>query len=201
MESCTYTIKEAHADLNALDFGKDPLELKNYIKKRLDKNDVKQIMELQDISPALYAKLQKCQPTSASVERSFSLLKSFLRPNRNFKDSNIPHYMKLLGKRSRSGGEKDHGEILMAYQITKNSQRPSAVRNMLVEELNHGCRTRKGRWIIRDAARVEVGRRWPELAKKLPRPQTESILSQKSSSDDDVDTIISPTKLPKRLIK
>ncbi|CAK8674228.1 unnamed protein product [Clavelina lepadiformis] len=54
-----------------------------------------------------------------------------------------------LGKRSRSGGEKDHGEILMAYQITKNSQRPSAVRNMLVEELNHGCRTRKGRWIIR----------------------------------------------------
>ncbi|CAK8695130.1 unnamed protein product [Clavelina lepadiformis] len=97
MESCTYTIKEAHADLNALDFGKDPLELKNYIKKRLDKNDVKQIMELQrqDISPALYAKLQKCQPTSAFVERSFSLLKSFLRPNRNFKDSNIPHYMKL----------------------------------------------------------------------------------------------------------
>ncbi|CAK8680311.1 unnamed protein product [Clavelina lepadiformis] len=44
MERCTYTIKEAHADLNALDFGKDPLELKNYIKKRLDKNDVKQIM-------------------------------------------------------------------------------------------------------------------------------------------------------------
>ncbi|CAK8677212.1 unnamed protein product [Clavelina lepadiformis] len=54
-----------------------------------------------------------------------------------------------LGKRSRSGGEKDHGEILMAYQITKNSQRTSAVRNMLVEELNHGCQTRKGRWIIR----------------------------------------------------
>ncbi|CAK8680713.1 unnamed protein product [Clavelina lepadiformis] len=54
-----------------------------------------------------------------------------------------------LGKRSRSGGDKHHGEILMAYQITKNSQRTSAVRNMLVEELNHGCRTRKGRWIIR----------------------------------------------------
>ncbi|XP_076822018.1 uncharacterized protein LOC143468588 [Clavelina lepadiformis] len=63
----------------------------------------------------------------------------------------ITHYILQtcsLGKRSRNGGEKDHGEILMAYQITKNSQRTSAVRNMLVEELNHGCRTRKG-WIIR----------------------------------------------------
>ncbi|XP_076802267.1 uncharacterized protein LOC143446498 [Clavelina lepadiformis] len=64
----------------------------------------------------------------------------------------ITHYILqtcTLGKRSRSGGEKHHGEILMAYQIIKNSQRTSAVRNMLVEELNHGCRTRKGRWIIR----------------------------------------------------
>ena len=63
----------------------------------LGKNDVKIIVELSrpDIQPALYAKLLQCQPTSASVERSFSLLKSFLRPNRNFVDANIEHYMKL----------------------------------------------------------------------------------------------------------
>ncbi|XP_076808670.1 uncharacterized protein LOC143451813 [Clavelina lepadiformis] len=115
MESCTYTIKEAHADLNALDFGKDPLELKNYIKKRLDKNDVKQIMELQrqDISPAFYAKLQKCQPTSASVERSFSLLKSFLRPNRgkalivlsSFVSYNFRNREKTMTSQSASPGK------------------------------------------------------------------------------------------------
>ncbi|CAK8691815.1 unnamed protein product [Clavelina lepadiformis] len=42
-----------------------------------------------------------------------------------------------------------HGEVLMAYLIIKNSQRTSAVRNMLVEELIHGCPTKKERWIIR----------------------------------------------------
>ena len=97
MENSTYTIQKAYEDINSLGFGSDPLQLKKYIKKRLEKNDVKMIVELSrpDIPPALYAKLLQCQPTSASVERSFSLLKSFLRPNRNFVDANIEHYMKL----------------------------------------------------------------------------------------------------------
>ena len=97
MESCTYTVQEAYDDINSLDLGSDPLQLRKYIKKRLEKNDVKTIVEQSrpDISPALYAKLLKCQPTSASVERSFSLLKSIVRPNRNFADANIAYYMKL----------------------------------------------------------------------------------------------------------
>ena len=33
-------------------------------------------MERQDISPDVYHMLQKSQPTSASVERSFSMLKN-----------------------------------------------------------------------------------------------------------------------------
>ena len=97
MENSTYTIQKAYEDINSLGFGSDPLQLKKYIKKRLEKNDVKIIVELSrpDIPPALYAKLLQFQPTLASVERSFSLLKSFLRPNRNFADVNIEHYMKL----------------------------------------------------------------------------------------------------------
>ncbi|CAK8688031.1 unnamed protein product [Clavelina lepadiformis] len=42
-----------------------------------------------------------------------------------------------------------HGEILMAFLIIQNSQRTSAVRNMLVDELNHGFKTKKQRWIVR----------------------------------------------------
>ncbi|XP_076824138.1 uncharacterized protein LOC143470118 [Clavelina lepadiformis] len=42
-----------------------------------------------------------------------------------------------------------HGEILMAFLIIQNSQRTSAVRNMLVDELTHGCQTKKHRWIVR----------------------------------------------------
>ena len=97
MENSTCTIQKAYEDINSLGFGSDPLQLKKYIKKRLEKNDVKIIVELSrpDIPPALYAKLLQCQPTSATVERSFSFLKSFLRPNRNFVDANIEHYMKL----------------------------------------------------------------------------------------------------------
>ena len=34
-------------------------------------------MEKQDISPAVYHMLQNSQPTSASVERSFSILKNY----------------------------------------------------------------------------------------------------------------------------
>ncbi|CAK8686776.1 unnamed protein product [Clavelina lepadiformis] len=42
-----------------------------------------------------------------------------------------------------------HGEILMAFLIIQNSQRTSAVRNMLVDELRHGYKTKKQRWIVR----------------------------------------------------
>ena len=91
MENSTYIIQKAYSDTNSLVFGSDPLQLKKYIKKRLEKNDVKIFVELSrpDISPALHAKFLQCQPTSVSVEGSFSFLKSFLPPNRTFPDANI----------------------------------------------------------------------------------------------------------------
>ena len=97
MENSTYTIQKIYDDINSLGFGSDPLQLKKYIKKRLEKNDVKIIVELSrsDNPPALYAKLLQCQSNSASVARSFPRLKSLLRLNKNFAKPNIVYYMKL----------------------------------------------------------------------------------------------------------
>ena len=92
----TFTIQKAYEDMNFFGFESDPLQLKKYIEKRLEENDVKIIVKLSRpyISLALYAKWLQCQTISASVERSFSLLKSFLRPNVKFADANIKHHMK-----------------------------------------------------------------------------------------------------------
>ena len=56
----------------------------------MQNNDISGIidMERQDILLAVYHMLQNSQPTSASVERSFSMLK-------NFKIENVRHYMVL----------------------------------------------------------------------------------------------------------
>ena len=89
-------VQDAYDGINSLVLGSDPSQLKKYIKKCLEKNDVKTTVEPKlHISLALYAKMLKCQPNSESVERSFSLLKSMLCANRNFTDTNIVYYMKL----------------------------------------------------------------------------------------------------------
>ena len=57
-------------------------------------------MDRQDISPAAYHMLQNSQPTSAFVERSFSMLKKLLAKDKNFKVENVRHYMILNFKSS-----------------------------------------------------------------------------------------------------
>ena len=52
-------------------------------------------MERQDISPAMYHMLQNSQSTSASVERSFSMLKKLLAKDKNFKVKNVRHFVIL----------------------------------------------------------------------------------------------------------
>ena len=63
----------------------------------MQNNNISEIidMERQDILPAGYHMLQNFQPTSASVERSFSMLKKLLAKDRNFKAENMRHYMIL----------------------------------------------------------------------------------------------------------
>ena len=80
MESAKYTIKEAVQAIPELDFGEDTGNINQYIKKRMQNNSISEIinMERQDISTAVYHMLQNSQPTSASVEKSFSMLKKLL---------------------------------------------------------------------------------------------------------------------------
>ena len=97
MESAKYTIKEAVQAIQELDFGEDTCNINQYIKKRMQNSDISEIinMETQDILPAVYHMLQNFQPTSISVERSFSMLQKLLTKDRNFKIENVQHYMIL----------------------------------------------------------------------------------------------------------
>ena len=89
--------QDAYDDINSLVLGSDPSQLKKYIKKCSEKNDVKTTVEPKlHISLALYAKMLKCQANSESVERSFSLLKSILCANRNFTDTNIVYVYETI---------------------------------------------------------------------------------------------------------
>ena len=72
MESAKYTIKEAVQAIQELDFGEDTYNINQCIKKRMQNNNISEIinMERQDSSPAVYHMLQNSQPTSASVEKN-----------------------------------------------------------------------------------------------------------------------------------
>ena len=95
MKSAKYTIKEAVQAIQELDFGQDTCNINQYFKKRMQNNDVSEIIEKerQNILPAVYHMLHNSQPTSASLERSFSMLKKLLAKERNFKTKNVRHYM------------------------------------------------------------------------------------------------------------
>ena len=60
MESAKYTIKEAVQAIQELDFGEDTCSINQYIKKRMQNNDISEIinMKRKDISPAVYHMLQ-----------------------------------------------------------------------------------------------------------------------------------------------
>ena len=97
MESGKYAIKKAVQAIEELDFGEDTCNIYQYIKNRIQNNDISEIIniERQDISPAVYHMLQNSQPATTSVERSFSLLKKLLAKGKNFKAENVPHHMIL----------------------------------------------------------------------------------------------------------
>ena len=97
MESAKYTIKEALQAIQELGFGEDTCNVNQYIKKRMQNNDISKIinMERQNTSPAVYHILQNSQTTSASAERSFFILKKLLALDRNFQVENVRHYMIL----------------------------------------------------------------------------------------------------------
>ena len=63
-------LKKAMQAIQELDFGEDTCSINQYIKKRMQNNDISEIinMERQDISLAMFHTLQNSQPASASAE-------------------------------------------------------------------------------------------------------------------------------------
>ena len=80
-------------------FNDDPCQIKQYIQKRLASgSDILKIVDgsaakLPEHSPAKVALLQGAQPTSASVERSFSIFKNLLSPGHNSDKNNLYSYL------------------------------------------------------------------------------------------------------------
>ena len=97
LEGSACTITEAYGLLKNMQCDDDPCAIKNYIKKRLSNSDLETIIHCTNltIDPTCYALLQKSQPTSAAVERSFSMLSKLLRKDRNFDVKNVKKYMML----------------------------------------------------------------------------------------------------------
>ena len=89
------TIVAAVEAIQNLCFNDDPCQIKQYIQKRLAaRSEILKIVDesaakLPEHSLAEVALLQGAQPTSASVERSSSILKNLLRPGRNFDKNNV----------------------------------------------------------------------------------------------------------------
>ena len=72
-------------------------QLKITLKKRLSNSDLETIINCTNltIDSTSYALLQKTQPTSAAVERSFFTLSKLLRKDKNFDVKNVKKYMML----------------------------------------------------------------------------------------------------------
>ena len=95
LEGSVCTITEAYGLLKNMQFDDDLCAIKSYTKKRLSNSDLETIINCTNltIDPTSYALLQKAQPTSAVVERSFSMLSKLLRKNRNFDVKNVKKYI------------------------------------------------------------------------------------------------------------
>ena len=72
-------ITKAYGVLKNMQFDDDPCAIKDYINKRLSNSDLETIINCTNltIDPTSYALLQKAQPTSAAVERSFPMLNNY----------------------------------------------------------------------------------------------------------------------------
>ena len=71
--------------------------IQTYIKKRLSSSDLEAIINCTNltIAPTANALLQKAQPISAAVERSFSTLSKLPRKDKNFDNKNVKKYVLL----------------------------------------------------------------------------------------------------------
>ena len=97
LEGSACTITKAYGLLKNMQVDDDPCAIKDYINKLLSNSDLETIINCTNLTivPTSYALLQKAQPTSAAVERSFSMLNKLLRKDRSFDVKNVKKYMML----------------------------------------------------------------------------------------------------------
>ena len=97
LEASDCTMTEAYELLKNMHFLDDPCSIQAYIKNRLFNTDLETILNCSNsaIAPTTYALLQNAQPTSAAVERSFSMLSKLLRKDRNFDVKKVKKYLLL----------------------------------------------------------------------------------------------------------
>ena len=97
LEGSACTITKAYGLLKNMQFDDDPCAIKDCNNKRLSNSDLETTINCTNLTvdPTSYALLQKAQPTSAAVERSFSMLNKLLRKDRNFDVKNVKKYMML----------------------------------------------------------------------------------------------------------
>ena len=90
LEGSVCTITKAYGLLKNMQFDDDPCAIKDYINKRLSNSDLETTNSTNlTIDPTSYALLEKAQPTSAAVARSFSMVNKLLRKDRNFDVKNV----------------------------------------------------------------------------------------------------------------
>ena len=97
LEGSACTITKSYELLKNMQFDDDPCAIEYSINKQLSNSDLETIINCTNltIDPTIYALSQKAQPTSAAVERSFSMLNKLLRKDRNFDVKNVKKYMML----------------------------------------------------------------------------------------------------------
>ena len=101
LEGSACTITKAYGLLKNMQFDDDPCAIKDYINKRLSNSDLETTNCTNlTIDPTSYALLEKAQPTSAAVARSFSMLNKLLRKDRNFDVKNVKNICCITIKRS-----------------------------------------------------------------------------------------------------
>ena len=98
MDTTKCSIVKVSQVIQELNFEEDSHGYKRYITKAMT-------VTRQDISPAEYCLLQRCQLTTTSVGKSFSMLRKLLAKDGNFTADNLNHYIVVHFKSFRQYNE------------------------------------------------------------------------------------------------
>ena len=97
-------MKEMKSMLTNIDFKEDPVEIKQYMDQRLEKDNwgsIFQVPENNHVIPIDFIKIGNLPSTTLYVERSFRMLNSMLNDKRNYNSNNIePYFMSYYNSKN-----------------------------------------------------------------------------------------------------